>query len=712
MTTFASLPLHSALARALAARGYETATPVQEAVLDPLCAGRDLIVSSQTGSGKTIAFGALLAQTLLSEDKPFVRGPRPVALVIVPTRELAAQVREELGWLLRQTNLRLASFTGGTDVGGDLRALRDGVDLVIGTPGRLVDLSRRERLDLSAISNVVLDEADEMLDLGFRDDLETLLQAAPPSRRTVMLSATLPAEIRALARKFQRDAMPVDPRTADGGAAPAAGAHEDIAYVAHVVAGHEKLAAVVNVLRDFDLQASGEARAIVFGTTREGVARLHDALVTRGFAATVISGDRAQAERDRALEQMRQGLTRVLVATNVAARGLHLPDVDLIVHADLPLNAESLAHRSGRTGRAGRKGTAVLIVAAHERRKAERLLGAINARATWSAPPSANAIAASARGRLIAELLKEPEVGDESTPADAAVEAVVRQLEAQRSPRDVLSRLIARELGRLPTGEPLTAVASSPGGARDGRAGPRQSRSEFSSQGVVFRINLGAKDKAEPRWMLPLICRRGGVTNREVGAIRIGSHETTFEIAGDAARDFSAAAAQVDPRAPHVRIERADGRSAEGRAAASFDARASAGGPARNNKADHNHKPAPHHKSSPQQHRPAAPANWAPAQPDAGNQPATQAADEYRPVPNKSIENKLVIERKLAPQHRSVPHHKPAGTHKPGPHTKFAPANKLGGERRPGPRHKPFAPYKPKANHKPSPHHKPKPKSP
>src|SRR5580698_3535867 len=303
---FTELNLHPALAKALAARGYETATGVQAAVLDPALAGRDLLVSSQTGSGKTIAFGAVLARTLLGADEgeepaaPAAIKARartePAALVIVPTRELATQVRGELAWLLADTRLRLASFTGGTPVGGDLRTLERGVDVVIGTPGRLVDLLRRERLPLGGLKAVVLDEADEMLDLGFREDLETILKAAPAERRTLLLSATIPPEIRAMAKRFQRDAVAIDPRRSQAGGATPSQAHDDISYVAHLVSGGDRLGAVVNVLR-----ASDSERAIVFVTTREAVADLHAALVARGFAATAISGDRAQAERDRAL---------------------------------------------------------------------------------------------------------------------------------------------------------------------------------------------------------------------------------------------------------------------------------------------------------------------------------------------------------------------------------------------------------------------------
>jgi ATP-dependent RNA helicase DeaD len=558
---FSDLTIHPALAAALSARGYETPTGVQAAVLDAACRGRDLLVSSHTGSGKTIAFGAAMAESLLAEGETRVpHGPNPLALVIVPTRELAVQVREELRWLFASAHLRLASFTGGTPVFGDLKALERGVELVIGTPGRLVDLLRRERLKLADLRVVVLDEADEMLDLGFRQDLETLLQAAPATRRTLLLSATLPPEIRALARKYQRDAVAIDPRKTGASPSPGGAAHEDITHRAHLIAGGDRLAAVVNVLRAEETTT----RAIVFCTTREGVAEMHAALSARGFAATAISGDRAQAERDRALEQLRRGDARVLVATNVAARGLHLPDVDLIVHADLPLNADSLIHRSGRTGRAGRKGTAVVIASAAERRKAERLLHAAHVRVEWTPPPSAEAIAAAARARLAEELAR-----GEEPPAAAlqAADDLLERVEQKLPARELLRRLLSRELDRLPAGETLRATPTPTAGAGGAPPSRKRSHGEFARQGVAFRINIGAQDRADPRWLLPLICRRGGVTRREVGAIRVGPHETTFEIAGDAAHDFALAAAEPDPRARHVVIARADGPVAAARTA-------------------------------------------------------------------------------------------------------------------------------------------------
>jgi ATP-dependent RNA helicase DeaD len=584
---FADLDLPPPLLAALTARGYETATGVQAAVLDPRCAGRDLLVSSQTGSGKTVAFGAALAATLLGHEsskepkepkeggekpaaKAVGKSPKgnPIALAIVPTRELALQVREELRWLLHGTGLRLASFTGGTPVSGDLKTLSRGVEVVIGTPGRLVDLTRRERLELGELRVVVLDEADEMLDLGFREDLETLLQAAPTERRTLLLSATLPPEIRALARRYQRDALPIDPRKLPGGGqGPEAGAHDDITHRAHLIAGGDRIAAVVNVLR-----AADGGRAIVFCTTREGVSEMHAKLVARGFSATAISGDRAQAERDRALEQLRRGDAQVLVATNVAARGIHLPDVDLIVHADLPLNADSLIHRSGRTGRAGRKGTAVVIATAGERRKAERLMAAAHVTAAWTPAPSGASIQAAARARLADEIVADASGADGEPPAksvsDGEIGEVLGRLEAKLTPAQIIRGLLARELKRLPGGEALHSVElprERAGDQRGDRGAPPRPRGELSRDAVTFRVNLGGKDNADPRWLLPLICRRGDVTRRDVGAIRIGEQETLFEIAAEAAHDFELAARERDPRAVHVSIERADGAAPSSR---------------------------------------------------------------------------------------------------------------------------------------------------
>jgi ATP-dependent RNA helicase DeaD len=582
---FSELDLPAPLAQAIAARGYERATAVQAAVAGDEHAGRDLLVSSETGSGKTLAFGIVLAEGLLGEPAPRDHRPAaPRALVVTPTRELATQVRNELAWLFARTPVRIGVFTGGTDVRGDLAQLRPGVDLVVGTPGRLVDLLGRRSLRLEAVRTVVLDEADEMLDMGFREDLETLLAAranagatgAPDGAagsdvqgadrcRTLMFSATLPEPILALAARYQHDAVRIDARTR---AAGVGAGHQDITYVAHLVAMGDKLPALVNVLR-----RHRGVRAIVFGTTRDGVGELHQQLVKRGFRAVVLSGDRAQAERTRALSALRDGEADLLVATNVAARGLDLPEVDLVVHADLPLNAEALTHRSGRTGRAGRKGTSVLLATLAERRKAERLLSNARVSFTWTAAPGARDITRAAEAELAAALVEAAGRSDEPEAGDARELAARLAETTGPGARDaLLVALLRRELERLPAGEPLSEVDLRPRAAPKG--GPRPSRGDFSRASVLFEVNLGASQKAEPGWLLPLICRRGGVTRREVGAIRVGPQSSRFEIAGEAADDFALAAAQPDPRAPHVRIQRLD---APGSAGARHEAHGPAG---------------------------------------------------------------------------------------------------------------------------------------
>ncbi|MBN2573002.1 MAG: DEAD/DEAH box helicase [Deltaproteobacteria bacterium] len=552
MTPIAELGIPQPLAEAIASRGYETATLVQVAVLEERCHARDLLVSSQTGSGKTLAFGVLLAKVLVDgalPAEPPRRGRRPSALVIAPTRELANQVRAELAWLFARTRLTIAAFTGGSDIRRDLKQLRQGADIVVGTPGRLVDLLNRQALVLGEVRVAVLDEADEMLDMGFREDLQALLDAASARQRTHMFSATLPRPILGLAAQYQREAVRVDARVPGD-----AGAHTDIEHLAHLVAFDDRLAAVINVLR----MHAGQ-KAIVFGTTREGVADLHEALVRQGFRAVVLSGDRAQGERNRAIAALNSGEAQVLVATNVAARGLDLPEVDLVVHADLPLNAESLTHRSGRTGRAGRKGRSVVIADPAERRKAERLLAAAKATFTWSPAPTAEAIAEASRRRLEEELLAAtlPENAEEAR-------GLARRLLKVHKKEDLLELLLCRELARCPVGVPLRtldpkylarASRSEPLGLP-----PRRKRADFERDAVVFRVNLGSEQRAEAGWLLPLICRRGGVTRNEVGAIRVGSTWSEFQIAGDAARDFALAASRPDPRAPHVVIESGQAR--------------------------------------------------------------------------------------------------------------------------------------------------------
>ncbi|HEV2532454.1 DEAD/DEAH box helicase [Phenylobacterium sp.] len=517
---------HPALAQALQAQGYREPTPVQAAVL-AAPADHDLLVSAQTGSGKTVAFGLAAAAPLLGEAERFGRAGAPLGLVIAPTRELAMQVSRELAWLYAETGVRVETCVGGMDARREQRALAAGTHLVVGTPGRLRDHIERGNLDLSALRVVVLDEADEMLDLGFREDLEEILDSTPTERRTLLFSATIAKDIATLARRYQRDAVRIDTTRRDE-------QHGDIEYRAVRVAPNEVENAVVNVLRYFESPG-----ALVFCATRERVRHLYGALRERGFAAVALSGELSQKERSDALQALRDGHARACVATDVAARGLDLPDLGLVIHADLPANKQGLLHRSGRTGRAGRKGVSVVIVPYTKRRIAERLLETAGIEAEWSGPPSAEEIRAKDQARL----LEDPILNETPTPEDLALAG---RILADRSPEAVAAALIRLHRARLP--EPEEMFDDVRDRAPDTR-GPRPERTErrerrgsddyaTSDGGAWFRIAVGRTNNADPKWILPLICRVGHVTKKDIGEIRIFDRETKFEISREAEPRF------------------------------------------------------------------------------------------------------------------------------------------------------------------------------
>jgi ATP-dependent RNA helicase DeaD len=536
--TFADFEIPAALRSALDSHGYQEPTSVQEAVLAPQIRGRDLLVSSRTGSGKTVAFGLVIAESGLTESGAFGPPGAPLALVIAPTRELAVQVQRELAWLFVEAGGRVAACVGGMDPRREARTLAQGVHVVVGTPGRLRDHIDRKNLNLSAVRVLVLDEADEMLDMGFREELEAILNTAPEARRTLMFSATLPRPILELAKRYTRDAHRV-------AATPPGEAHADITFRAHVVAPREREHAIVNVLRRTE-----PASAIVFAATREGVNHTASALAERGFDAVPISGELTQSERTRALKALRDGRARVLVATDVAARGLDLPSLEMVLHADAPRDAAALQHRSGRTGRAGRKGLAVILVTPSERYRVERLLVAARITAEWAPVPTAEDIRARDEERLAAEIAA---LAGEATDEELAV---ARRLLDERAPLLVAAALVRRERSRLPAPEEL------PETARSARELPRPPRPPAHAgkgppvaDGVWFRIGLGREKNADPKWILPLICRRGDVTREQIGKIVVMPRETRFEIAADASAAFARAARRPDPRMPAVRIE-------------------------------------------------------------------------------------------------------------------------------------------------------------
>ncbi|MDB9703680.1 DEAD/DEAH box helicase [Rhodospirillales bacterium] len=500
----------STLAQALNKRGYTTLTPVQQAIIAPKLKDADTLVSAQTGSGKTVAFGMAIAPTLLGDTEQFSQTPSPLALVVAPTRELALQVKRELEWLYEMTGAAFASCVGGMDMREERRALQRGAHIVVGTPGRLRDHIERGSFNTTRLKAVVLDEADEMLDLGFRDDLEHILDSSPKDRRTLMFSATVPRSIETLAKRYQRDAVRVE--TAAGQKQ-----HLDIEYRALTVAPNDEENAIVNVLRYFDAK-----NALVFCSTRAAVNRITSRFNNRGFSVVALSGELSQNERTHALQAMRDGRARVCIATDVAARGIDLPNLELVIHADIPKNREILLHRSGRTGRAGRKGVCALIVPHNARKRTVRLLSGANIDAVWANPPTAEDVMAKDHERLLSDpSLTEPLSDIEKTFAE--------ELLSRHSAEHVAAAFVRQYFAEQAAPEELldTAVPERP---------PRQ-RDDFKN-GVWFSLSVGRNESAEPRWLLPMLCRAGHITKHDIGAIRVQQVETFVELTPGCVEQF------------------------------------------------------------------------------------------------------------------------------------------------------------------------------
>ena len=513
-------PMIQTLADALAKQGYETLTPVQDEVTNPEFEGKDLLVSAQTGSGKTVGFGLAIGPTILTEDGTFGPATRPLALVIAPTRELALQVKRELQWLYAGAGVTMASCVGGMDMREERRTLERGAHIVVATPGRLKDHVMRGSMDMSEIRAIVLDEADEMLDLGFREDLEFILGEAPETRRTLMFSATVPAAIAKLAKSYQKNAVRVQTVSKES-------QHTDIEYRALNVANHDIDSAIINTLRYYDAP-----NAIVFCNTRAMVTRLTTRLSNRGFQVVALSGELSQQERSHALQAMRDGRARVCVATDVAARGIDLPNLELVVHAELPTNAETLLHRSGRTGRAGRKGVSALIVPAKMKRRGQNLLTWGKLEATWATPPSADDVVNRDRERLLddpiwAETFNEDEI------------LFAGKLLELHAPETIAAAYLRLYAGKKSAPEDLSEYKEGPQSAAHADRPDRspKERKEFGPS-KWFSVDVGREGKAEARWLLPMICTAGGITKSEIGAIRIQPNETFVEISEPAVAGF------------------------------------------------------------------------------------------------------------------------------------------------------------------------------
>ncbi|GAB3404120.1 DEAD/DEAH box helicase [Massilia agilis] len=347
---FAELNLPASVLKALRELGYETPSPIQAATIPLLMQGRDVLGQAQTGTGKTAAFALPIVATL------DIRQHAPQALVLAPTRELAIQVAEAFQSYASHTkNFHVLPIYGGQSYGPQLAALRRGVHVVVGTPGRVIDHIEKGSLDLSQLKTLVLDEADEMLRMGFIDDVEHILQQTPEGRQTALFSATMPPQIKRIAKTYLRDAAEVT-------VAAKTSTAENITQRYWLVAGMQKLDALTRIL-----EAEPFDGMIIFARTKLGTEELASKLQARGFAAAAINGDMAQQQRERTIDQLKDGRIDILVATDVAARGLDVERISHVINYDVPSDPESYTHRIGRTGRAGRSGEAILFITPRER---------------------------------------------------------------------------------------------------------------------------------------------------------------------------------------------------------------------------------------------------------------------------------------------------------------------------------------------------------
>ena len=491
-----------AIAEAMIQRGYEKLTPVQEEVIKKNYSGLDLLVSAQTGSGKTIAFGFSIVENIIGKDTYFKKSKLPQALIIVPTRELALQVKNELTWFLESCDAKIISCVGGMDIRAEKRNLEMKPNIVVGTPGRLRDHIEGQKLKLQDIKTVVLDEADEMLDMGFKEDLEAILDTTPEEKQTLMFSATVPKTIAKLAKDYQKDAVRITIGKSNA-------QHVDIEYKAFKIVSSDQENAIINTLRYYEATNS-----IIFCATRMAVNHMTSRLTNRGISAVALSGELSQNERNMALQAMRSSKARVCVATDVAARGLDLPNLDLVIHADIPRTSDTLLHRSGRTGRAGRKGVCVILVPQNRNKTAERLFGQANIKPHWTLPPTREEILIEDKKRILENKIFED-------PIEAEEQGFVDELISKNTINQLAVayyRLVSKDLS-------VPEDLKNPSDKRD-----KNSQNSTFTKSVWFELSVGRDDTAEPRWLVAMLCKAGNLSKRDIGSIKIQPKVTYVEI--------------------------------------------------------------------------------------------------------------------------------------------------------------------------------------
>ncbi|WAC65906.1 DEAD/DEAH box helicase [Agrococcus sp. SL85] len=518
-TTFADLGLPAGILAALDDVGYETPSAIQAQTIPPLLAGRDIIGLAQTGTGKTAAFALPVLAAIDVERR------EPQALVLTPTRELAVQVCEAFErYAAHLGGVHVLPIYGGQGYGVQLSALRRGVHVVVGTPGRIMDHLAKGTLDLSGLTHVVLDEADEMLRMGFAEDVDEILQQTPEDKQVALFSATMPRQIRAISQQHLREPAEI---TVKGGAQTS----PSITQRALMVSYQQKLEALTRVLEVEPFEA-----AIVFTRTRNETETVAERLRARGYAAAAISGDIAQPQREKTIEQLRGGGLDVLVATDVAARGLDVERISHVINYDLPIDTESYVHRIGRTGRAGRTGDAISFVTARER----RMLGAIEkaTRATVAVMPMPSAGEVNATRLTRFDDAITAALG-ESDRIERFREIIAHYVEHHDAPQeDVAAALAVVAQGDTPLlldeasdrvlQPPRERAERTPRG--DDRERPERGQRRGPSDATTYRLAVGSKRGVEPRQIVGALANEGGLGRDDFGRITIRYDFTLVEL--------------------------------------------------------------------------------------------------------------------------------------------------------------------------------------
>ncbi|EBW7488964.1 TPA_asm: DEAD/DEAH family ATP-dependent RNA helicase [Salmonella enterica] len=528
-TTFADLGLKAPILEALTDLGYEKPSPIQAECIPHLLGGRDVLGMAQTGSGKTAAFSLPLLNNLDPELKA------PQILVLAPTRELAVQVAEAMtDFSKHMRGVNVVALYGGQRYDVQLRALRQGPQIVVGTPGRLLDHLKRGTLDLSKLSGLVLDEADEMLRMGFIEDVETIMAQIPEGHQTALFSATMPEAIRRITRRFMKEPQEVRIQSS-------VTTRPDISQSYWTVWGMRKNEALVRFLEAEDFDA-----AIIFVRTKNATLEVAEALERSGYNSAALNGDMNQALREQTLERLKDGRLDILIATDVAARGLDVERISLVVNYDIPMDSESYVHRIGRTGRAGRAGRALLFVENRERRLLRNIERTMKLTIPEVELPNAELLGKRRLEKFAAKVQQQLESSDldqyrallakiqpsaegEELDLETLAAALLKMAQGERPlilPPDAPMRP-KREFRDRDDRGPRERNDRGPRGDREER--PRRERRDVGDM-QLYRIEVGRDDGVEVRHIVGAIANEGDISSRYIGNIKLFASHSTIEL--------------------------------------------------------------------------------------------------------------------------------------------------------------------------------------